>query len=245
MIFYFTGTGNSLAAAKALLAKGEALVNMAEANREGRFTYQVAEGEAVGIVFPVYFYSLPMVVIDFLDRLQLKDVTYLYAVITCGGGISQAGALLKKKLVGKGLRLDYVSELVMPDNYILLYANKAEGWEARLRKADERLAEIAKDVEKRSFVKIGKHTMISELMAAVYMRARRTKKFCAEDSCVGCGLCEKNCPEGVISLAGGRPVWTKEKCTQCLACINRCPVRAIQYGKRTKKQGRYVHPELK
>lgn len=245
MIFYFTGTGNSLAAAKKLLAPGEELVNMATAIKAERYDYEVREEEPVGIVFPVYFYSLPMVVIDFLDRLKLAGAGYIYAVITCGGGISQAGALLKKKLVGKGLRLDYVSELVMPDNYILLYANKAEGWEARLRKADERLMEIAKDVEKRSCVKIGKHTMISELMAAVYMRARRTKKFCAEDSCIGCGLCEKNCPEGVISLAGGRPVWTKEKCTQCLACINRCPVRAIQYGKRTRKQGRYVHPELK
>lgn len=245
MIFYFSGTGNSLAAAKALLAKGEALVNMAEANREGRFTYQAAEGEAVGFVFPVYFYSLPMVVIDFLDRLQLKDATYLYAVITCGGGISQAGAVLKKKLSGRGLQLDYVRELLMPDNYILLYPNKAEGVAECLSKADESLKAIRNDIENRRKLRIGTNTLISDTMAAVYRQARKTKRFNVLSSCVGCGLCEKNCPEGVISLASGRPVWTKEKCTQCLACINRCLVRAIQYGKRTRKQGRYVHPELK
>ncbi|MGI5933052.1 MAG: 4Fe-4S dicluster domain-containing protein, partial [Eubacterium sp.] len=33
-------------------------------------------------------------------------------------------------------------------------------------------------------------------------------------------------------------------CTKCSACINRCPVQAIQYGKRTKKRPRYVHPDM-
>jgi NAD-dependent dihydropyrimidine dehydrogenase PreA subunit len=40
------------------------------------------------------------------------------------------------------------------------------------------------------------------------------------------------------------PVWGKE-CTQCLACIHRCPVQAIEYGKATIGKRRYVHPDLK
>ena len=41
-----------------------------------------------------------------------------------------------------------------------------------------------------------------------------------------------------------KPVWDKD-CTMCLACINRCPQEAIQYGKSTEKRGRYLHPDLK
>lgn len=62
--------------------------------------------------------------------------------------------------------------------------------------------------------------------------------------CTGCGMCARSCPEAAIELVDGKPVWKKEKCAQCLACINRCPARAIQYGEKTKKQGRYVHPEF-
>ncbi|MBR4550355.1 MAG: hypothetical protein IKO83_10630 [Oscillospiraceae bacterium] len=36
----------------------------------------------------------------------------------------------------------------------------------------------------------------------------------------------------------------EEKCSGC-GCINRCPVSAIQYGKRTVDRGRYVNPVLK
>jgi NAD-dependent dihydropyrimidine dehydrogenase PreA subunit len=46
-----------------------------------------------------------------------------------------------------------------------------------------------------------------------------------------------------IRMDDGRPVWGKD-CTQCLACINRCPVHAIQYGKGTAQRGRYYHPDL-
>lgn len=244
MIFYFTGTGNSLAVAKKLQDKEETLINMAVALNEQSYDYKVEKGEKVGFVFPVYFYSLPTVVLDFIDKLKLENAKYVYSVITCGGGISQAGAFLKKKLAKKSLNLDYVAELLMPDNYILLYANKACGWEARLAEADKKIKAIADDIASKKCASIGNNTVISDIMAAIYRRARKTSKFCAEESCTGCGMCEKNCPENVIELVNGKPVWKKEKCAQCLACINRCPARAIQYGKRTKNQGRYVHPDL-
>lgn len=243
MIFYFTGTGNSLAAAKKLIKDGEALVNMAEAINKNEYEYKVANGESVGFVFPVYFYSLPKIVINFINELKLENADYIYSVITCGGGISQAGSVLKKALAKKNLKLSYVTELLMPDNYILLYKNEVTGVDERLAEADKRLASIAKDIIDKKTNKIGNVTIMSDITAIMYEKARTTSKFYAEDSCTGCGLCARNCPEKAIVIENGKPVWKKDKCSQCLACINRCPVKAIQYGSRTKTQGRYVHPQ--
>ena len=53
------------------------------------------------------------------------------------------------------------------------------------------------------------------------------------------------CPIDAIELQNGKPVWVKKHCTQCLGCINRCPVQAIEYGKDTPGRRRYVHPDLR
>ena len=55
MLFYFTGTGNSLLAAHRLASSDEKLINMADAVNSGKFSYIVPENENVVFVFPVYF----------------------------------------------------------------------------------------------------------------------------------------------------------------------------------------------
>ena len=66
------------------------------------------------------------------------------------------------------------------------------------------------------------------------------KVFAANaDVCTRCGLCARECPANNITLDGGSlPRW-HGKCTMCLSCIHRCPVRAIEYGKATRSKGRY------
>lgn len=51
MLFYFTGTGNSLHVARNLLRSGERLVNMAEAGKRSEYTYHLKKGERVGFIF--------------------------------------------------------------------------------------------------------------------------------------------------------------------------------------------------
>ena len=69
------------------------------------------------------------------------------------------------------------------------------------------------------------------------------KSFYAEDTCTSCGICVKVCPVNNITLEEGIPQW-QHKCQQCLACINFCPEKCIQFGDKTLKTQRYHHPEI-
>ena len=69
MIFYFTGTGNSLHAAKTIAtAQNEKLLSIPkEFDKEGNtFTYELKEKEFLGFVFPVYAWAPPKMVLDFV-----------------------------------------------------------------------------------------------------------------------------------------------------------------------------------
>lgn len=242
MIFYFTGTGNSLFAAKKLLGSNEKLISMADAVEKGNYEYEVPEGEKVGFVFPVYFYTLPSIVRKFAEKAAIKNAGYVYAVITCGGGTGQSSHVLKKVLHKNGLELSYFAELLMPDNAMLYYQIPGMAtYKERSEKAELKLREIIKDIEAGKKSKIGSITVTAGVVGMFYNK--KTSKFRVNEKCTGCGMCERNCPEKVIKLKDGRPEWVKDKCVKCTACINRCPVQAIQYG-RSEKRNRYVHPEL-
>lgn len=46
-----------------------------------------------------------------------------------------------------------------------------------------------------------------------------SNSFRVTDACISCGLCERICPTGTISMQAGKPVWT-DTCVQCVACIS-------------------------
>lgn len=86
--------------------------------------------------------------------------------------------------------------------------------------------------------------LAKSVYAIEYPSMRQTHHFHVEDSCIGCGLCARNCPVSAIQLRDKRPVWVKEQCVMCLSCLHHCPKSAIQYGSRTKKHGQYSHFRL-
>ena len=244
MIFYFTGTGNSLMAARAVAQDGEGLVSMADARKAGEYHFNIPEGERIGFAFPVYCYTLPDVVLDFVRNLAIGGDRYVFAIITCGGGIGGAGAFLKKELAAKGLTLQYLTPLLMPDCTVFYYnIEPKEKTDARLADAERRLAKIKADLDAEK--KLPAKGLSSKALRPMYHAMAGTKKFTVTDTCVGCSLCAKNCPDSAIQMENGRPIWVKKRCTKCAACINRCPKAAIQYGKATEKRGRYVNPILK
>lgn len=257
MIFYFTGTGNSLYVAKKLADKFSTnIVDMSKIT-DDTYVIDLKENDTIGFVFPVYFYSVNTIVLDFIEKLKInyigdskskagidiKDV-YTYAVVTCGASIGGCGSLLKEKLAKKGIELNAVYPLVMPDNAMIYYniATKEEN-DKKLELAESDIVKVISSIEAKEKTKFG-GTFISKLMLFVYKHSLSTRKFKVEDKCVSCGKCSNNCPQNVIKMVDGKPVWDKDKCVKCLACINRCPVTAIQYGRMTKKRNRYENKKV-
>lgn len=252
MIYYFSGTGNSYAAAKTLAeGLGEDLMDIAIAVQEGNYEHTMEEGERLGFVFPVYAWAPPKVVTEFVKNLELyySGDPYIFAVCTCGASAGKTMALFEKALEENGLILDSGFSVVMPDNCITLFeVDSDEKIAEKLKKAEKTLDHIIRAINLgwSDFFRVKRGRFSSVLTKVVNplfsMGAMKTKPFYVTDECISCGLCESVCTSGCIELTAGRPVWTADTCNMCLACINRCPAKAIQYGKKTVKRGRYVHP---
>lgn len=252
MLFYFSGTGNSLYVAQKLHEnEGRELIDIADAINEKHFKYKVKGDEKIGIVFPVYFYGLPTVVSEFISRLTIEsDVKpFIYTVITYGGSIGNADKMLGKQLKGRNLQLNSAFSIKMPSNYVMMYdVPDKEEQNLTLHSAEEQIEKITGLLEankKGDFVSDRGPGILTPFLYKIYGIRRKTKNFYVTDACTNCGLCEEICPSKVIKLTSGKPEWIKEKCSHCSACINRCPVEAIQYGNSTKKRGRYVNPNVK
>lgn len=253
MIFYFSGTGNSYHAAKTIAeAQGEKLFSISEEldKNEALLEYVLQPGELLGFIYPVHAWGPPKLVLEFIKRMKLSgEKPYIFSLCTCGDEEGLTTKVFQKALNKRGIRLDSGLSIIMPNNYIFGFDVDSKKVEIeKLQKAEQWLSEINHILaERRADVfqllpgkaPNFKTTIINPLFNRYNTN---TKKFFATDNCTGCGLCEEVCPVHIIKVQG-KPAWEKG-CTQCLACIHRCPEKAIQYGKGTMKKGRYVHPDL-
>ncbi|MCD8020506.1 MAG: EFR1 family ferrodoxin [Clostridiales bacterium] len=250
MIFYFTGTGNSLAAATFLKDKlQDRMVNMGEVCREKKYSYELCAGEKLGFVFPCYFCGIPSIVSQFIKKMSLGGVKpiYVYAVVTYGGSAGGTAEVLQAALKKRNMSLDAYYTVKMPRNFVLMYNPPSEtSIQKTLEQAEIQPGEIAAKI--RHSVKEGTsvsriHKKFTSIMYPRYRHGRETGEFWTDEQCVGCGACAARCPSQAIEMQEGRPVWVKECCAYCTSCINRCG--AIQFGEKTEKRRRYVHPILR
>lgn len=240
-IFYFSGTGNSLAIARDIAGR------LGDANIE-KLKHPLGEldgYENIGLVFPVYMFGMPNIVREFLEK--LKGVKRIFVVVSHGGmpgaALSQAKAIaLKADIEVVGLY-----SIKMPDNYIPMFNGASEkDIETLLAGAKEETARIAEKIKSgksREDLRSGRSYLGLVNRIGIKKIKNMGSGFHSDERCTECGICHRICPAGNIYIEDGKPKW-KDRCEGCMACIQWCPVESIQYKKKTQKKRRYRNPEV-
>lgn len=256
-IYYFSGTGNSLAVARDLAVKlNGALVPVADLMDRGRIR---SDAEVIGIVFPIYDFKPPRIIGNFIGKMEGLDSRYIVAV--CTYGISPGNALLDlgKEIESRGGKLSGGFAVRMPHNGIgaaALSAGHHEQMYSAWKRKRDAVCEYIR-TRKEGIIETGRLgpgfflsrsflnaiPVLLRLGVQVVGKGWGSLALAADDHCTGCGICEKVCPVDNIAMVDGKPVWS-DHCQVCFACLHWCPKEAVQAGPITVGMKRYHHPRV-
>lgn len=248
MIFYFTGSGNSMWIAKKLGEKlNQATKNIAAYREEAEVEIN---DDIIGFVFPTYMNDLPWITKEFLLKLKAPEDVYCFGVMTSNHGKSgKAFSSMNQGLSASGAELSAVFDIKMPGNCI---PSTEEENRQRLRMAPARIEEVCRAVRERTVnFRMNSKKPTADFVKKSYLygthslkRFTLLKKFSCTENCSGCGTCAEVCPMDNIKITGEKAIHGKD-CAACYACLHWCPHHAILSVIPTlKKRKQYTHPEV-
>ncbi|MDI9438270.1 MAG: EFR1 family ferrodoxin [Euryarchaeota archaeon] len=257
-IYYFSGTGNSLHAARELrkrITETELIPIVSLLDRNIIKT----NADTVGFIFPIHLAMAPAPVIEFVKKMDLKSAEYIFAVATRAGSQHRAFIDLENILKKKGKTLDSFFSLNMPSN-----DPKFEGWkpatQEEIRKLESDIQNKLDSIQEIILKKEKIHEEDTEFITPMpafpilsiflpFLSRFYNVEFYADSKCIRCGTCEKVCLSGKVKMIDEKPVWQKDvQCFFCHACLNYCPQHAVQIKSTrllksfTEENERYSHP---
>lgn len=244
MLFYFTGTGNSRYIANRIAGvTGDAVVDMVNKIKSEE-TAPVLCDDRLIFVLPTYAWRIPKAVENWIRAVDFRGAGRAWFVMSCGSEIGNAAKYNERLCMEKGLICMGTAAVVMPENYIAMFKvpDKTEANKI-IEAADPVIEKISAMLKNGQSFPALRNTFYGSLMSGAvnpmfYRFSAKAKAFRTDDKCIGCGKCARLCPLNTIRLEKGKPVWRGD-CTHCMACISHCPVKAIEYGKKSVGKPRY------
>jgi len=257
-IYYFSGTGNSLVVARSLAERLSAkLIPIVPLQKKDAIE---SEADVIGLVFPIYDFKAPPIIVSFVKKFSKLDSKYVFAVATYGFIPMKAMKKLEKTVQSCGGKLSGAFIVSMPNNGIITETITAKRNRTMQETWKVKLEEINDYVTERKEGKIETSNVFTNLILnglfikatpkllglgkEVALHGWKSFAFVSDSNCNGCGICIQVCPMDNITLRDNKPLWG-ETCATCFACLQWCPKEAIQAGRITVNKNRYHHPDVK
>lgn len=244
MILYFSGTGNSKYVAKVLSSEtNDETVSLNERLKKDDFSPIVTDNEII-VVFPNYCGRMPKVVWEYLNKVEINAKGIRF-VCTCFQSGWNAGKYCKKLAKTKQISYLGTETIKMPQGYVANFnVLNQEDADKQIKEITPNIVEIADTIKNNLPFKEEKASLkgkfMTNIMAPIfYPLMVSAKGFKCDGDCTSCGKCESVCPLNNIKIVDGKPQWGKT-CTHCMACINGCPQKAINYKNKTQKRNRHM-----
>lgn len=246
VIYYFTGTGNSMRAAEIIAQKlnDTDIISM----RSSPSDFPALDVERIGFIFPVYHWTMPETAIHFIQQLSISPNTYIFSIsmpsFINGRSLENLSLLLNEK----GCTISYGKMVYSVANYVAMYPPMPNP-KKRVPKTEKKLKIIAEEIAQKKISIYPKATPLVNTLFHKIMDRHITncpandKYFSVWDDCISCGLCAKVCPCKNIIMENGRPTF-QHHCNQCMACISYCPKEAINFPYFTRKRKKYHNPYI-
>lgn len=247
-IFYFTGTGNALAAANWISAiateqniKAE-IIKITPSLKINKSNF--SEKSLIGFCYPTHGFNAPPIVIDFCIRFP-KLTNNIFFLNTRAGmkiyklfmpGLSGLAQLLPALILRtKRFRVVGYQPMDLPSNWISIHPGlRTKVVNSIFKRCERKTKTFAANILSgnhiyKGWLSLPIDLLISPISITYYFFGRfaLSKTFIADYNCNNCGRCIKECPLNAIKLKNGRPFWAA-KCESCMHCMNVCPQRAIQ-----------------
>ncbi len=234
-IYYFTGTGNSLAVARDIAEKtnGKLIPIPSVMDKESIKT----DADNIGIVFPSYMahlYGIPLIVERFIKKLENIGSKYIFAVCTCGGyecvnalpTLKNLGKLIKS--MGGKLSAEYSIRLPMNTlDYSHIPFPIDQNRETMFNSCKKKIEVICRCMtdRKKSKYKIVT-SLFNWLMAPMYLILRKfhlgaLTKYSKEPK-------DTNLKYYELMPLTDKSIYADEKCNGCGICEKVCPVQNIE-----------------
>ena len=193
------------------------LISISATMRENKqsYEYTLKNNEVIGIIYPVYSWAPPKMVIDFMNKLKINNYNnnYIFTVATCGANIGNTVQVIDKVLKKKNLHLSSGFSVFMPNNYIFFGdVDNKEVENKKLSESKQVLATINNTIKLRvdKFYRV-EEGLLPRVMTYIVnplfnKSALSTKSFYVNEKCNGCGLCEKVCNSKTI-VVQKKPIW--------------------------------------
>ncbi|MCG8572948.1 MAG: EFR1 family ferrodoxin [Spirochaetes bacterium] len=253
-IYYFSGTGNSLFVAKELQNRIPdcQLIPIVSSLTQEKIT---PKAESIGFVYPVIMSCLPLPVSQFLKKLDLSQINYIFAVPTRIGTPHSSFHTINKFLKQQKKKLNCTFILNLPSNdpkFHSIIPNDDDIKQLEKIALSHLDQNIDKILRQENYQETD--TNITQPLPAVFIKIvpallkimewfKLSPKFYADEKCITCGNCEKICLSTRINMIDQKPQWNRKiLCYNCYACLDFCPQQAVQIKNMTEENGRYSHP---